>query len=269
MSGLKDWKEKPFDIEAFRDAWDSNFRIEVASGLLYALKNTEEISRKDKVLFLLEVLSRLATRGGEFHNIKGVCKDSEGELFSQALEYFFDLLPEWDANFSEMYTTCRIIIVDVLGRGALNKFGNRAELKQKFSSKIRKFLNSVLGKNKKENGLLKEDRLLWDYVAKALVCNDTFEELVSYNFTGIEVLKMLASRLGIAHGPGGREAPEIYGFNSADITSVLAENREPKVVSTFLRLLAKRSSNGNIFYENNSSAGTVYIHNGIIYTKLN
>lgn len=255
MPGLKDWKNKPFDIEAFRDAWGSNFRVEVASGLLYALKNAEEISKKDKAFFLLEVLTPLS-----------ISRTLDGDIFFQALEYFFDILPEWDADSPEMLKACKAIIINVLIKDtlkdALNKPENRDELKKKFSGKIRKFLNSFLNNNKKEDGLL------WGYVARALLYNEMFEELVNYSFTSIEVLQGLATRLGIANGPRGREAPEIYGFNGENITAALARSREPKVISAFLRLLAKRSSNGNIFDENNGSAGTVYIHNGIIYTKL-
>ena len=167
-------------------------------------------------------------RSGIRINVEGFPKDPEQELFSQAMEYFFDLVPEWEDELSEF---CVAFVQEILGRNALHKFGNRDELKRNFSSKIRRFLNSVLNTQKKEKSIF------WDRVGWALVYNEMFEELVNYSFIDVSVLNFLADRLGI----GKCNNVEFYSFNGADITRVLAENKEPKVISAFLRLLAKRA----------------------------
>lgn len=149
---LKEWRERPISIGEFENLWEQNNKLEVAKALLGLLKDAKAVSKKEKVIFLNELI--------EDHNL-----GEAAELKYLAVKFFLEIVPVWDNEFGE---ECKNI---------LSFLSHIWEDERKgWENKIKIFLHSVLnGKKKAET-----DYYMSKILGQALIRNRMLEELVNY-----------------------------------------------------------------------------------------
>lgn len=219
MDTRKTWRQKPFDYEEFKEFWNGNQKFEVAQGLLFTLKESKHIGIISKLLFLNTIARDRAHLYGA----------SDIALFRQALDHILKLTPVW---YSEAPASSKDIVVIIASNIHVQMYSG-------FEPSLKKFMQSLLNGTPKQE----DDNFwgqFWRYDVPAVLLKlRMFEELVNYNFTGIDVIKKL---LGMCNVASRYDSGKLH-IHTPELLDALAQNRDPHAMSTLLRLLAKREPN--------------------------
>ena len=238
MEYLKTWKEQKISRGELEDLWEQNIDYEVAEKLLLVLRDAEDISLKHKVSFLTNLISDYNPKNfGDLPESIRMEVDHRihwpraHQIRAEAFQIFLELVPEWNDEFEYQ---CRGII-DYLGWPAFGEADRKG-----YEGKIKKFVHSYLNTHKKEE--MDEHG-----IAKALVNNRMFEELVNYDFVSHTAVNALWKYVF------GQEIHGLYG-SGIDIAGKLSkawkksqDSQTRHALSVIHYLLAKRGDLEKIF----------------------